>query len=355
MKRVNTSHTHHACDNPARSWTGKIICVRHGVASVQNMARAYPACVIALVSAVASQVACTAAHARVRVADDVRVADGVSVAHLGNFTAENAAFLSVATIQGAPALIISQFTGDPLQSDGVAAVLNISSYLGNLTGAAVTTLTSTLVWPNEVNQVTEGFGAFSGLLEAGGFLVPPKCVGGVNFIGLTPNGSVSRVSKVSRDDGNALFGGYFYHRAIPHDVDGDGYVDIIAARAIKPLIGTPGGELVWMRQPPGVPDPLDPSLLPWENHTLMTCVLMLACTPPCARRACTRLSAPARVQGRLLARHLHAAEQSARGCGRAAVLCVLLHGRRPGRDCVPWVRQRGEHVEQREQPTAGHD
>lgn len=195
-----------------------------------------------------------------------------SVAYLGGFSATNAAFLDLARFQGGEyALIISEFTGDPLAGDGVASVLNVASTLGNVNATVPTAITSSLVWPNEVNQVTSGFGTFSGLLEAGGFLVPPKCVGGINFIDMSPDGSnVTHISKISQDDGNALFGGYFYHRGVVRDVDGDGYDDVLAARAIKPLFGNGAGELVWFRQPPGVSDPLDPSLLPWANYTLMS-------------------------------------------------------------------------------------
>lgn len=70
-----------------------------------------------------------------------------------------------------------------------------------------------------------------------------------------------------RSPGNKELNGWFYHRALLKDVDGDGLVDVVAARATKPLIGKEGGELVWLRQPPGA-DPLAPASLPWAEAPL---------------------------------------------------------------------------------------
>jgi hypothetical protein len=61
--------------------------------------------------------------------------------------------------------------------------------------------------------------------------------------------------------------GWFFHRAVPYDVDKDGLLDVIAARATKPLLAAPAGELIWLRQPPGGA-PLAPAALPWAEATL---------------------------------------------------------------------------------------
>ena len=45
-------------------------------------------------------------------------------------------------------------------------------------------------------------------------------------------------------------------------------VDVLAARATKPIFGTPAGALVWAAAPRGAPDPLAPSLLPWQVQVL---------------------------------------------------------------------------------------
>ncbi len=47
--------------------------------------------------------------------------------------------------------------------------------------------------------------------------------------------------------------GYFYHKADWYDVDGDGLLDLITARATKPLFGSGSGELLWLKQPSSSP------------------------------------------------------------------------------------------------------
>jgi hypothetical protein len=171
-----------------------------------------------------------------------------------------------------PSLVISAFTGNPLAADAVDVVYGIGAYLGNVSkaGKAVEQLTTAVTWPNEVTLIdnTTGLGISSGLLVAGGFLVPPKTVGAVTALTLSPTGAVTRTSKLSVDDGNVILGGYFYHRALFHDMDGDGLLDVVAARATKPLFGGQNGQLVWLKHPSGVPDPLAPSALPWAETVL---------------------------------------------------------------------------------------
>jgi hypothetical protein len=151
-------------------------------------------------------------------------------------------------------------------------VYGVGSYLANVSraGAALQPLTTNITWPNEVTQInaSANLGVSNGLLVAGGFLVPPKQVGAVTAAVLDASGAVSQLAKLSVDDGNAIFDGYFYHRALLHDCDGDGLDDVITARAVKPLIGTPNGQLVWLKRPAG-PTPLAPASLPWQESVLL--------------------------------------------------------------------------------------
>jgi hypothetical protein len=183
-----------------------------------------------------------------------------------------AGFLTIFNEPQGPSLIVSEFTGDPFASDAVAAVYGIGAYLGNISKATagLQTLTTNITWPNEVTQLdsTSGMGLTNGLLVAGGFLVPPKQVGAVTALVLDAAGAVTQQAKISVDDGNALFDGYFYHRALLHDCDGDGINDVITARAVKPLIGNSAGELVWLKNPGG-PAPLSPASLPWQESVLL--------------------------------------------------------------------------------------
>ena len=72
-------------------------------------------------------------------------------------------------------------------------------------------------------------------MAAGGFLVPGKSTGGIYLFNLDTNQNV----KISTDKS-----GWFYHRTVFFDVDGDGLQDIISARATKPIFGSAGSELV---------------------------------------------------------------------------------------------------------------
>jgi hypothetical protein len=125
-------------------------------------------------------------------------------------------------------LIISGFTGNPLAKDAVFVIPDVASLLPNITqvGAALVESTDAVVWPNEgvalAGDVITGFAG--GLLVAGGFLVPGKSVGAVSVVSLESNGTASSITQLSVDKGNKNFNGWFYHRALLKDVDGDGAV-----------------------------------------------------------------------------------------------------------------------------------
>lgn len=99
-----------------------------------------------------------------------------------------------------------------------------------------------LKWPNELNAVefpaTHGSGFAT---VADGFLVPTKQTGAVVMVHLE-SGALFQVSREKR--------GWFYHRAITSDWDGDGDQDLVAARANVPVFGgKPTGELVLFVNP----------------------------------------------------------------------------------------------------------
>lgn len=170
------------------------------------------------------------------------------------------------------ALIVSRFTGDPLESDDVASVQNFTALLaaGRVANATCGTVAH-VTWPNDVEPATASLGAHgvvSALLAPGGFLVPPKTIGAVTLLNSTRGAPASASFVLSAP--KVLPGdGWFYHRAFFYDVDKDGRDDVIAARAVKPLIGAATGELVWFKQP-SVDDPLAASALPWADAPLAT-------------------------------------------------------------------------------------
>ena len=165
---------------------------------------------------------------------------------------------------------MSQFTGNPLAKDKLSAIFDVDQYASasKWPSAPISELTDAITWPNTVGLPSPGQlgDGFKGFINSGGFLVPPKCVGAVSAVQIDSSGS-AEVSVLSVPKGNAFAGGWFYHMALPLDVDGDGLEDLITARAIKPIIGQSGGELVWLKRPAGA-SPLAPSSLPWEEAVL---------------------------------------------------------------------------------------
>ena len=101
-------------------------------------------------------------------------------------------------------------------------------------------ISNNVTWPNEIVDAPEETFGEGYVVVAGGFLVPTKGTGALNLVH-RDYGLVRAISSSKR--------GWFYHRVIWHDVDGDGKLDLVAARASKPLFGSKEGELVWFKQP----------------------------------------------------------------------------------------------------------
>lgn len=82
---------------------------------------------------------------------------------------------------------------------------------------------------------------------------------------LGSNLEVEQEFKMTKDKGSVL-DGWFYHQAIWYDMNGDGRLDLLTARATKPIFGAEGGEMVWLEQPAS--DPLGAASLPWQEHVI---------------------------------------------------------------------------------------
>jgi hypothetical protein len=151
-----------------------------------------------------------------------------------------------------PALLVTTFF--PFGNDNVVAVPSVATLLKG-EAANVTSLDAAAEWPNQADPVPKGAvtakPANSFVLTAQGFFVSPqKSTGSVNLLDVTKFPTVVK-QQVSTDKS-----ANFYHQAVWHDVNGDGMMDIIAARTYKPLIfGTTQSNLVWMEQPANPSDP----------------------------------------------------------------------------------------------------
>lgn len=169
---------------------------------------------------------------------------------LGSFSIKQPGFLNLISIydsvdknSSSPWLLISAFTGNPLGPEGfVYAVPNIGAALKNVSGIVPTVVTKYL-WPNEVASVPRSvFGDDNWISISGGFLVPGKATGAVSVTKL--GGNDTSVIKLSHDKKE-----YFYHMCTFIDFNNDGLLDILTARATKPLLGAGSGELLWLEQP----------------------------------------------------------------------------------------------------------
>lgn len=197
-------------------------------------------------------------------------AAAVTVTPLGGFKCEGGltAGPGFTSFSSQGTLLISQFTGDPLESDAVVMVHNFTDLLisgANISTSAQCTTLAKPTWPNFIHPIK--LGGLTGAIVPGGFLVPPKTIGAITILGIDyASGTLTNTSVVSTP--KILPGdGWFYHKAFPFDVDKDGLEDIIAARAVKPLVEASQGELIWLRNPSAT-DPFAPSSLPWKESIL---------------------------------------------------------------------------------------
>ena len=99
-------------------------------------------------------------------------------------------------------------------------------------------------------------------MSGAGFLVPSHATGGVYILEASPSPkTLKKPVKVTKDEG-----GYFYHRGVLRDMNGDGKLDIVTARCHYEVYpwSKKSGELVWLEQP--ATDAL--SGTPWTMHKL---------------------------------------------------------------------------------------
>jgi hypothetical protein len=112
--------------------------------------------------------------------------------------------------------------------------------------------------------------------------------------------------------------GYFYHKSEWIDLNGDGKLDLLTARGTKPIIGTAGGELLWLEQPAS--DPLTNGASTQFDPACVVSVLLLllcffffssACAPRCSALPWTpQCGVPA-----ILFRSVSSSHISPPGCG----------------------------------------
>ena len=185
--------------------------------------------------------------------------------YVGSFKTPNPAFLKFAKIRdNAPvSLLISSFTVDPRKWGDIKVIENVGSYIQNISRVRIKQVASkNLYWPNEVNVVPKG--AFlvgrNYIWTADGFLVPLKNTGGIHLIEVKNDGTFSETHEISTKKN-----GWFYHSVTWIDMNGDGKLDVVTARALKPLWGQDKGELIWLENPG-----IDFDKKKWKEHLIET-------------------------------------------------------------------------------------
>lgn len=154
-------------------------------------------------------------------------------------------------------LVINSFEATPFFGKDYVSVANVSEV-----DPKVQTLTTSIDWPNYATVVDKEVFGFQALIIGAGFLVPSHATGGVYILEASPSPkTLKKPVKVTKDEG-----GYFYHRGVLRDMNGDGKLDIVTARCHYEVYpwSKKSGELVWLEQP--ATDAL--SGTPWTMHKL---------------------------------------------------------------------------------------
>jgi len=140
--------------------------------------------------------------------------------------------------------------------------------------------TEKINWPNAVTGLDSSVFGFPALTVGDGFLVPSHTTGGVWVMEASADPEHLKAPvKITKDKlGAAPDSGWFYHLAVPMDMNGDGLLDFVTARCqfgVWPW-SKKRGELLWLQRP--AEDPL--SGAPWVEHHLADGPDFLFCMQP---------------------------------------------------------------------------
>ncbi|CAE7277402.1 TYW1 [Symbiodinium pilosum] len=152
--------------------------------------------------------------------------------------------------------------------------------------------TGKINWPNSITTLNTSVFGFAAVAVGNGFLVPTHTTGGVYIMeASTEPTTLKEPVKISKDNS-----GWFYHQAHFVDMDGDGLLDVLAARCTYPVWpwAKKQGELVWLKQP--AQDALAGQ--PWQEQELGPGPDFLFCVHPNSSRV--SLVAPEYISGRVV-------------------------------------------------------
>ena len=170
---------------------------------------------------------------------------------------QNPSFIQALQFDGAPpSLWITEFSGNPFTPGKIYKIDNIGSY-DDFSKVKPVLQSDVFKWPNALTVAPKEFGNYVAVPD--GFLVPLKSTGAVYMMDANCNGNCKPIELTTPKKE------WWYGQVVFRDMNGDGKMDIITARATKPIVfGHTGGQLLWLEQPSS--NPLEN--VPWTEHVL---------------------------------------------------------------------------------------
>ncbi|MBM4252370.1 MAG: hypothetical protein FJ146_10405 [Deltaproteobacteria bacterium] len=166
-----------------------------------------------------------------------------TVEPVGSFGIHKPAFLSVLpTDSGDERLVVSSFA--PFGIGRIFALPLNPKEPGwlDILSHEVAPTSSKVSWPNHVKTADATLFGPGKLIVGSGFLIPGYKTGTVSIVD-QKTGLATRIVKPKSE--------YFYHQTVFYDVNQDGQMDIITARAKLGWFGGHDGELIWLEKPQG--------------------------------------------------------------------------------------------------------
>lgn len=172
---------------------------------------------------------------------------------LGAIDVDHPAFLFYHSGSGSEgALVGTSFT--MFGGTNVFKVEEIGKKLTSLDTVKAHDVSGEFIWPNSADLVPDSVFGPNKALVADGFLVPGKGNGGLYILDMQTGERHPLVAPKS---------GWFFHSGIWTDMNGDGNLDCVTARANKPMFGGGQGEMLWLENPG------NGAMDGWDEHVMV--------------------------------------------------------------------------------------
>ena len=173
---------------------------------------------------------------------------------VGDLAVSNPAFLNILPNEdGTEQLMISSFAMlGPGRVFSMPLLTNSEDWL-QTSYKKLHPITWSIAWPNHVTAVPESVLGPGKVVVGSGFLIPGYKTGTIAIVDVA-TGDTHSIVKPKAD--------FFYHQTVWADVNNDGRLDMITARAKLGWLGQHAGELLWLEQP------LDKSQKIWTEHLI---------------------------------------------------------------------------------------